>query len=593
MKFFVSILLSISVLTAQAAGKAFDAIITTDADVIFSVRDVSDLRAAWEKHPLVRDFGDASLSEYFAPMFDQAADDENETDFKELLDEFGLDEDELFELFPDQLGLVLYNLPELLLQKARKPDIAIMANFSGSAERLDEIMQIQFERNAKAQQEVNPAIEHEMIEERFMGEILHIDEVFDGEETYIEDGYVLVDGIFILARPEERLRGLVESIKDGSEAPIARNAAYQRVREESGPVEVSFYMNLESVMPTLNEALLKQAMAGGLAMFGVSGQSLEAALALETLQAFSLDGKIAEDGITSHSAIIYREKLGLLQLMAYEVGALPKASFVPEDVLSSTVARFDLSEMFGELEALLGVASPSMPSLINIQLQQIQTNTGVDLRSAFLENFGSEVVSFSIMADERSRGNAFAREEQVYVLEIKDAAALSGALEAFKDLVPGSREQIKTRDFQGETIHTVPGVADPSMPGAPVYDFSYVVTRTHLIVSVGQVGLIQRVLTSMQSQQSGFWQLEETQVLVDRVRNPEAVSRSYMDFGQVVIVLLESLANASQLSGSRMSVDPSKIPSELDLPWHLLTETHEADDGLFSHMILLRKEGPR
>jgi len=511
---------------------------------------------------------------------------------KELLDEFGLDEDELFELFPDQLGLILYNLPELLLQKARKPDIAIMANFTGSAERLDELMQIQFERNAKAQQEVNPAIEHEMIEERFMGETLHFDEVFDGEETYIEDGYALVDGIFILARPEERLRGLVESIKAGSEAPVARSAPYQRVREASGPVDLMLYVNLESVMPTLNEALLKQATAGGLAMFGVSGQSLEAALALEALQAFSLDGKLSEDGITSHSAIIYREKLGLLPLMAYEEGALPAASFVPEDVLTSTVARFDLSEMFGRLEALLGVASPNMPALINMQLQQIKTNSGVDLRSAFLENFGSELVSFSVMPEGRSRENVFAPAEQVYVLEIKDAAALSGALEAFKDLVPGSREQIKTRDFQGETIQTIPGAADPTMPDAPVYDFSYVVSRTHLVVSVGRVGLIQGVLTAMQSQDSGFWQLEETRMLVDRVRHPKAVSRSYTDFGQVVIALLESIAGASQFSGNSMSFDPSEIPSQLDLPWHLLTETHEADDGLFSHMILLRKEAP-
>ncbi|PXA03310.1 hypothetical protein DDZ13_12875 [Coraliomargarita sinensis] len=578
-------------LIAQASGKAFDTIIETDADVMLTVRDISELRKAWLEHPLVRDLGDASLSEYFAPVFDEANDAESETDFKQLLDEFDLDEEELFELFSGQFGLALYNLPGLLLQDADKPDIAIMANFTGSADRLDELMQIQFERNAKAQQEVNPAIEHEMIEENFMGETLYFDEVFDGEDTYIEDGYALVDGVFILARPEERLRSLVESIKAGSEEPIARSRPYQRVREESGAVDLNLYMNLESVMPKLNKALLKQATAGGMAMFGVSGQSLEAALALEALQAISFNCKITEDGIASHSAIVYREKLGFLQLLTYEAGALPAATYVPEDVLASTVARFDLSEMFARLEALLGVASPNTPALINIQLQQVKTNTGVDLRSALLENFGSEIVSFSVMPEGLPDENSFAQAEQVYVFEIKDAAALSGALEALKDLVPGTREQIRTRDFQGETIHTIPGVADPAMPDVPAYDFSYVVTRTHLIVCVGRVGLVQGVLTDMQSQDAGFWQKAETRMLVDQVRHPDVVSRSYTDLEQVVVSLLESIASAGQLSGRGPSLDPSKLPSEMEIPWHLITETYEAEDGIFSEMILLRKEG--
>lgn len=590
MRIFVTVFIFFSVLAVHASDKAFDTIITADADVMLTVRDISELREAWMAHPLVLDFGDASLAEYFGPMISQGADDASESDFKALLEEFGLDEEELFELFSDQFGLVLYNLPELLLNQADRPDLAIMANFTGSAERLDELMRVQFERNAKAQKEENPAVEHEMIEERFMGETLYFDEVFDGEETYVEDGYALVDGIFILARPEERLRSLVESIKVGSDQPIARNAAYQRAREESGPSDIMFYLNLESAMPTLNEALLKQSMAGGLAMFGVSGQSLEAALGLQALQAFSLDCQLLDDGLSSHSAIIYREKSGLLQLLAYEEGALPAASFVPEGVLSSTVARFDLSEMFARLEALLGVASPSTPALINIQLQQIKTNTGVDLRSALLENFGSELVSFSILPEGRRDSDVFAPAQQVYVLELKDAAALSGALEALKDLVPGGRAQITTREFQGETIHTIPGAADPGMPEAAVYDFSFVVTRTHFIGSVGRAGLIQGVLTSMQSQDSGFWQLEETRALVDRIGRSGSVSRSYTDFGQVFTTLLETIARASQLSGNGNTLDPSKIPSALDLPWHLLTETHEASDGLFSEMLLLRKE---
>lgn len=129
------------------------------------------------------------------------------------------------------------------------------------------------------------------------------------------------------------------------------------------------------------------------------------------------------------------------------------------------------------------------------------------------------------------------------------------------------------------------------MPDAAGYDFSYVVTRTHLIYSIGRPGLIQGVLTSMRSQNSGFWQQDETQGMVDRVGRRDAVSRSYTDFGQVIVALLETISGASVLSGNANALDPSGMPSSLDLPWHMLTETYEASDGIFSEMLLIRKEG--
>ena len=571
-----------------ANGKKLDNIIETDAHAFLTVRDISELREAWQEHPLVRDFDDASLGELLQPFFGQAADDADRSGFKDVLEEFGLDVEELFQLFPGQAGLALYNLPELLLQDADRPDFAILANFSGSTQRLDELMQIQFERNAKAQQAVNPAIEHELIKEQFMGETLYFDEVFDGEKTYIEDGFALVDGFFVLASPQERLRTMVESIKAGSGKPIARSAAYQRVREEAGPVDAMFYLNFESFVPGLNEALLAQTMPGAMAMFGVSGRSLNAALTLEALQALCVDLKVHEAGVTSHSGLVYREKSGLLTLLAYGEGVLPAAEFVPAGALSSTVSLFDLSEMFARLEALLGAASPSTPALLNIQLQQIKIQRGVDLRSALLENFGPELVTFSILPQERLGGNVLAPAEQVYVLQIKNAAALSGALEALKDMLPGARAQIATRDFAGETIHTFTRPANPSMPDAPNYDFSYVLTRTHLIFSIGRIGTVQGVLTSMQSNDSGFWQLGETRALIDRVAKPGVVSRSYTDFGQAMESFLATMYGASQLAGHAGTIDAAKIP---DLPWHLLTETYEAHDGFFSHTILLRKEG--
>lgn len=587
MKLLHSLLLFLCVSLASASGKPFDSIISDDASLFVSVNNLSEIRETWESHPLRKDFEEALIVDLFQEMFSEQIEEEGEGSFDQLLEDFELEEGELSELFSGQVALALYNFSDLVLQDAEQPDLVIMADYSGSAERLDELMQIQFERNAEAQGEVNPEMEHEMIEERFMGETLYFDEAFDGERTYIEDGYALVDGIFILAAPEERLRSIVEAIKEGADQPISRSLPYQRTREEVVAADMTFYLNAESFMPAFNEALLNQPAAGGLAIFGVTGQSMEAALSLEALQAFSFSAKLGEDSVTAHSALVYREKSGLLRLLTYEEGPLPAAAFVPDGVLSSTVARLDLSAMFAELEALLGVASPSAPALLNIQLQQMKTNTGIDLRRAFLQNFGAEMVSFSTMPESKSAEEALVLMNQVYVLQVKDSAALSAAIEAMKDLIPGFREQIKTREFQGESIHTLTTPPDPTLPGSPVMDMSLVVTRSHLIISQGKPGLIQSVITGMQSSDSGFWQNGEIKDLIDRVGRGGSVSRTYTDFGQVVNAVFESITQASQLSGSNLSLNTAVLP---ELDWHLLTETYEADDGIFTHAIMLRKE---
>ena len=66
----------------------------------------------------------------------------------------------------------IYGMTNDILSQEESRRMAILAEFAGSAERLDELMQIQFERNAKAQKETNPLIEHVWIEETFMGETL-------------------------------------------------------------------------------------------------------------------------------------------------------------------------------------------------------------------------------------------------------------------------------------------------------------------------------------------------------------------------------------------------------------------------------------
>lgn len=577
-------------LASALSAAPFGALIEDDADIFISLRSIAETRADWPEHPFGSVLEDPGLLAFFEPLMPAKGASAEESATEVLENEFGLSWDKLFELFPGQIAGAFYNLSELLLQKEERPEFIIMAEYAGEREQLQALMQVQFERNAESQKAINPAVEHRLIEESFMGETLHLDETFDGERTYIEDGYALVDGVFILATPEARLRAAVEAVKEAPDSPLSKSAAYLRSREEGGRGDLQLFINLQTILPLLNAALLEKVMAGGLAMFGVSAQSLEAALSLESLQAAFCDLDLVEEGLRSHSGLLFREKAGLLTLLTYTDKPLPEARYVPERILSTSVSNFDLGRMLAQLETLLTTASPMVHTLIDAQLQTIRTKTGVDFRYALLGNFGGNIATFSVLPDGADEDAALVDPDQVFIVGLNDGEALSASFEALKDMVPGMREQIETQDYAGETIHTFRAASQPLASMAAGSTVSYVITRTRFILTVGRVGLLQEVLSALESGADGFWQTARAEAWLDRIAQPGAVSRSYIDLEELMRPIFQSIVQTSQLGGKATALEMERIPKDLSMPFDLISETNEADDGIFSRAMILKRK---
>jgi hypothetical protein len=580
---------------AAVSAVPFQEIIGEDAEFFCTVRSLSETRAQWAMHPIAALFEDEELLAFFNAMkgsdtleVDGNADEPS--GFTEVMEDvFGLSYDELFELFPGQASVAFYNLSGQALGQAGREEMVLMAEFSGDAARLDRLMQIQFERNMAAQQAINPLVEHVMIEESFMGETLYFDETFNGVTTYIEDGYALVDGIVVLAAPESRLRAAVESIKEGANAPIADSAVYQRSREEGGRGDVGVYLNLEKLMPTLNGALIEHPAVKNLAIFGVTAQSLDRALSLESLQALYADFDLIDSGLLSHYGLIYREKLGFLSLMSYANTALPEAHYVTEGALSSSISTLDGSAMLANLERFLTSASPTLPPLIDMQLQIAKAKTGVDLRAALLDNFGSQIVSLSVLPEANLNNSEVAKPQQIFVIDVKDVQALARAIEAFKDLVPSLRAMVEEQIYEGQTIYTIRDSSEPNMNNENTV--SYVLLRSSVIVNVGEVGLLHEVLTRMSEGGQGLWQSPETEQLFERIERPNAVTRSFVNTELMVESLFESLLQVAKLSGLTKDMSKAKIPSRLDSAYRMVSELNEAPDGFFGRTLIIKSEG--
>lgn len=584
----------IAPLTAAAERPPFSEYFDASVQALLHVESLPELRERWETHPFRTRLAGSGLGAWIeAAEESPAGPTGNPTGpgaFKQVLeDDFGLTVDDLFELLPGQMTIGVYNLTGQLLPGRAPLDVAILAAYGGSEERLEELMQIQFERNAAAQRERNPDIEHTWVEERFMGETLHFDEVFDGETSYIEDGYALVDGIFILATPEERLRSAVKAVKAGAGESLADDPVYQRARETGSDGDLALFFNLQALLPPLNTALTEpdSAVAQTLAIAGVTGRSLSNALALDALEAFYFDAGLIDDGILGSGGLIYEAKRGLLSLLEYTPDGLPEGAFVPASAVSSSLSSFDISASLANLEQLLAVASPGLAPMVDLQIRQVQEKTGVNLRTALLDNLDDAIVTLAV-APERDRDAAVAMpSHQLYAVKVKDPQALSRGIESFKDLAPQIRSFLETQEYEGHTIHTFEGRAMAAQPAAATPDISYVVTRTHLIVNIGRVGLLQEVLTRMAEGASGLWQRPETEALFDRIARADAVSRSYLDLEAMSEALLESLRSGLARAGGELEM---ATPGAIDLPFVAISENNEAEDAILLRWLLVEKE---
>ncbi len=588
MKKILTTILLAACSSCVALALPFQQMISEDAELLFNIRNLSELREQWAEHPMAAIFQDESLLEWFKSLNNaEETEDESAGFFVEMENTFGLSKDEFFELFPGQISLAFYNITDQILQNGKRIEFIAMAEFSGDEERLNELVQIQFERNAEMQKAINPQIEHEMIEEVFMGETLYFDETFDGETTYVEDGYALVDGILVLATPESRLREAVEIIKEGAETSISDSGPYKRSREHSGRGDIGLYINLAELMPSLNTALENLPVYEMLALFGVTPQSLQSALSLESMEGIFIDFDVVADGILGYFGILYSEKSGLLSLLEYAEGELPEARYVPGKALNSSIALFDLSAMYSNFEKILGSVSPQVVNMLDIQMQTTQTNTGVDVRTSILENFGTQIVVFSILKEEVSNFMELLQPQQVIVIDLRDAEAFSQALNALIDNAQALRSSIDESVFEGETIYSIVVPNDPLQPAMEIH---YTITRSKFILTIGQVSLLHSVLSSMGRDDGGLWQDPETLALFERIGQPNAVDRSYYDAEQFIEALFKALASSDNFDNIPESLQSGKIPQSLKGPFRLVSEANEAPGGLFGRTLIIKSQ---
>jgi len=585
--------LSLCALACQGlfAGPDFSDLLSETTDVSLIVRDISSLNQQLEAHPF-QEFLESEAVTQLMDFFrtENAVDEESFLDVAES--RFGLSGEDLLELFPGQLSISMDSVVAMMDGELERPDLLIMAETTADEARMQSLMKIQFEHNAEAQKAHNPAVEHRIIERSFMGETLYLDETFNGELTYIEDAYALVDGIFLLASPVERLEAAVESIKEGNDTPMSRGNGFLRASELSEGPDVRFMIQINDLLAPVKTKLANLEGGGSaMAMMGMTPDSFWNALGLDALQSYWMDFNLVEDGAVMYSGLNYTEKKGLLSLLAYTEGPLPEAGFVPEDAVMASVAGFSLSELFRQFEIMLSQASPNLGQMMNLQLLNLQSKIGVDLRAGLLNNFGDQSIAFSVLGDSPDGEQALRNMASVYVFDVPDTGLMGQAIDGLLAMAPQIKPMLTEELFAGEKIFSFAGMPNPNLPEAQT-SFHYTLTRSQLVVSSGPVHVLKSTLTELQtpSRDGGFWARDDIVDLVDRLELDQSVGTVAYDLSAMDGA---ALAYLEMIQHSMPGVAKEKRMPEgtsLEMPFLAAYGIEQGDGLLFMKAIMIGKD---
>jgi hypothetical protein len=588
-----------------AEGIRLERLLPEKCPCVLLVEDAPALLANWEKTSLAKAWSDPAIMKFLAPLREKMGIDtwdeksQKETGFtvKEILgllrgqvaiactDMSALPgiqgAPDIVEFVPD--GEDVPAEPEEDDFHAKEDDdiqsgMLILARIGENREALETLMAKDLEHSQK---EAKPGVEYREITEEFQGETLHIEQKTRGMETLdVHDCWAIVQDLFMTAPSKEDLQKAISNLKQGGAvSSLTSSVHFQKVRARAPLSDLLVYMDLEAVLPFA----LEQVDDIPENEMGITKEGIFKALGADVLQAAYLSARLGDDATEVQVGILYREVKGLVKLLAAPMAGTPaRAGFIPSDATQFGAWTFDLKTLYETLEEILGDLSPQFLVMVQMTLQQMTAQTGVDIKKDLLDNLGGEIAIAKVpRPSEPGKAPTLEDQDSLVVLSVANRQALETALETLKtSLAPGG-EMFEKRDYLGTTLHSFK-IPLPGPEGQGEKQLTYSLTDRHLIVCVGSSGPLEGVLAALAKPGASVWERDEVRKALETLR-PKESFLSYTDFRVGMGQIIETFAKIQEQSGLDEPFDLDAKPDPGMLAKYFGTNVdaiHVEPDGL-------------
>ncbi|MDF7807784.1 hypothetical protein P4E94_10080 [Pontiellaceae bacterium B12219] len=284
------------------------------------------------------------------------------------------------------------------------------------------------------------------------------------------------------------------------------------------------------------------------------------ALGLLGIETFSSHIELFDtEMVMDNNLIITDLQRGLFALLDTDPSDLPTVTFIPENISSLEVGRFDLLGLWKEIPDILSGTNPQAKPQFDMMLAMIQQQAGVNFEQDLLSHLGTQYLAFATPRDNV--------QSSVIALELKDGIAFRQGLESLltaPSMAPYVASALEISDFLDYSIYTLKqSTAEEAMGVA--------VTDNYLLY--GDPEGLRQVIRSVASEAAANMAFEQTE-LVQGLRKhikPDAFGFSAVDWTKNMDSIVAELNKPEYItmvqqywakSGSALPPpDFSKLPS--------------------------------
>jgi len=227
----------------------------------------------------------------------------------------------------------------------------------------------------------------------------------------------------------------------------------EEIKEPTGNPVANLNIPLSSLLSTLAEeedaatAMKTELLLEALGVTGIENFSLKLELKETEMVA---DSNLRVDDLTK----------GIFSILDTQPSELPTVTFIPEDISSLEVGRFNLLRFWQEIPVTLSTAMPAVKPQFDMIVAMLQQQAGINLEQDILAHLGTQYLSFS-----QAKGDI---QTTVVAVELKNSMAFKTGLETALSapaLQPQVASGLEIEEFLGHTLYTVKG-GDPENPVA-------------------------------------------------------------------------------------------------------------------------------
>lgn len=541
-------LLFVSILPASAADRLeqwYNLMPKGTAGVI-AVKNTPELLADWDKSSYAKFMQDDEAKRWMAPM----REDSDAPWDKYFKEHYG---NGMYDTLKDYPGAVVsFLVLEDFAEFEKNPPEVSLCEVAGKQKEIEAHMNAEVEAKKKE----NDAVQ--LRAEDIGGVSVQIAAEGDGPEAPWVTSWAMVGDVMIEANRRKLMEYMIAALKNGAgDAPgVAREHLARIGQITNGGADMMIYFNGTRLLELGEKALAKadaekkddNKAAGGMS-FDIKPKQIMDMLGAQELQAVAFTAELQDTQTRIDMTILHPQKpAGILSLMRGTNGEATLPPFIPQGILTASVARVDFGTVYDGLLGMISKLGP-MAMMVTMQIPQLEAQMGFKIREDLLGSFDDEVI--------QAQDGDGTKDSQVMGFKVKDADKLGGALDGLKRFAGAGFGAFEESDYLGFNINTL----KTSQTGGTT-EVAYCNTGKYLLISVGTQDTLKKILARMKDPSGpAVWDSAHVQNLLSLVpKNYNGVGIT--DAGRLLNMVATAAAALESKTGGKGAAAKKKGPGK-------------------------------